>query len=245
MRPTGGVTVTPPVTLPWPPRSAPRQEPLPVPPASPTPAGVGVFDPRPPPGICAAASVPAHLPSRRFSTARPTGFRFGATGTAMAPRPSASTIPAPLPGISKTAIAPVPPDLVIQYGEPGWVPVVGDWSGDGKDTIGVFDPSTATWYLCNYNARARPTSPPSNIGGPNWTPVVGDWNGDGKDSIGVFDPSTATWYLRNTPTQVRRTTARSSTAHPVGRRWSATGAARATRPSASSVPRATGICATT
>ena len=31
----------------------------------------------------------------------------------------------------------------------GWLPIVGDWNGDGKDTIGLYDPATSTFYLRN------------------------------------------------------------------------------------------------
>ena len=42
------------------------------------------------------------------------------------------------------------------YGAPGWVPVVGDWNGDGKTTIGVVDPGSMTWYLRNENSAGAP-----------------------------------------------------------------------------------------
>jgi uncharacterized delta-60 repeat protein len=84
------------------------------------------------------------------------------------------------------------------YGAPGWIPVVGDWSGTGKDGIGVVDPSTMTWYLRNSDSAGAPDYVFS-YGAAGWTPVVGDWNGTGKDGIGVVDPSTMTWYLRSSP----------------------------------------------
>jgi uncharacterized delta-60 repeat protein len=80
------------------------------------------------------------------------------------------------------------------FGLPGWKPVVGDFDGSGTKGIGVFDPSTATWYL-------KPAFSSSVIsfsyGAPGWIPVVGDWDGDGVATVGVVDPSTMTWYLRN------------------------------------------------
>src|SRR5262249_24098329 len=51
---------------------------------------------------------------------------------------------------ARHANRPGAPDVApFAYGAPGWVPVVGDWDGDGVATIGVFDPATATWYLRN------------------------------------------------------------------------------------------------
>jgi hypothetical protein len=83
------------------------------------------------------------------------------------------------------------------YGAPGWIPLVGDWDGNGTVTVGVFDPGTATFYLRNSNGPGAPDIAPFRYGGPGWVPVVGDWDGDGKTTIGVVDPRTETWYLKN------------------------------------------------
>jgi streptogramin lyase len=65
------------------------------------------------------------------------------------------------------------------------------------DTVGIFDPATATWYLRNSNSSGPPNLGPFGYGAAGWIPVVGDWNGDSKATIGVVDPATMTWYLRN------------------------------------------------
>jgi hypothetical protein len=83
------------------------------------------------------------------------------------------------------------------YGGVGWLPVVGDWNGDGTSTIGVVDPTTMTWYLRNSNSAGAPDITPFRYGAPGWLPVVGDWSYSGHTGIGVFDPTTGTWYLRN------------------------------------------------
>ena len=80
------------------------------------------------------------------------------------------------------------------------MPLAGNWDGVGGDTIGVYNPSAATFYLSNYN-----TSPQTNYSavfgsGGAWEPVVGDWDTNGTTTIGVFNPSTATFYLRNSNT---------------------------------------------
>ncbi len=84
------------------------------------------------------------------------------------------------------------------WGNGGDVPVSGDWDGDGVDTIGVWRPSTNTWYLRDSNS-AGPHDLSFAFGWSNGgdVPVVGDWNGDGVDTIGVWRPSTKTWYLRD------------------------------------------------
>src|SRR5262249_29649839 len=49
------------------------------------------------------------------------------------------------------------PDVApFAFGARGWIPVVGDWDGDGKTTVGAFDPSTGTWYLRNSNSAGAP-----------------------------------------------------------------------------------------
>jgi uncharacterized delta-60 repeat protein len=88
----------------------------------------------------------------------------------------------------------IPP---FRYGATGWVPLMGDWNGQGVATIGVFDPATATWYLKDSNRAGAPDITPFAYGGAGWIPVVGDWGGSGKTTIGVVDPSTMTWYLKN------------------------------------------------
>ena len=78
-----------------------------------------------------------------------------------------------------------------------WEPVAGDWNGDRQDSIGMFDPSTATWYLKNTNNPGAPDVPAFRYGAPGWIPVVGDWDGDGTTTVGVVDPRSETWYLHN------------------------------------------------
>jgi hypothetical protein len=64
-------------------------------------------------------------------------------------------------------------------------------------SAGMFDPSTATWYLRSSNSAGPPDAGQFRFGTAGSIPVKGDWVGTGADPIGVFDPSSATWYLRN------------------------------------------------
>jgi hypothetical protein len=86
-----------------------------------------------------------------------------------------------------------------RFGLPGWIPVVGDWDGDGITGIGMVDPATGMWYLRNTPSAGPVDIAPFLFGLPGWIPVTGDWNGDGVHSVGTFDPSTGTWFMRNTP----------------------------------------------
>ncbi len=67
------------------------------------------------------------------------------------------------------------------------------------DTIGLYNPTTGTFYLrdtnsagvADYTFRYGPA-------GAGWEPVTDDWDGDGVDTIGLFNPTTGTFYLRDT-----------------------------------------------
>jgi hypothetical protein len=90
----------------------------------------------------------------------------------------------------------------IRYGVPGDQPLIGDWNGDGLDTLGVKRGNT-------YRLRNSNTGGPADIkfsyGRATDVPVVGDWNGDGVDTIAVRRG--AVWLVRNSltsgPAQVR------------------------------------------
>jgi PhoPQ-activated pathogenicity-related protein len=83
-------------------------------------------------------------------------------------------------------------DAVITYGIPGAEPIIGDWDGDGTDTIGVY--LNGVFYLRNSNTSgfADVVVP---FGIPGDVPVAGDWDGDGIDTIGVY--RNGVFFLRN------------------------------------------------
>jgi hypothetical protein len=97
-------------------------------------------------------------------------------------------------------------DIHFTFGHPETgFPVVGDWNGDGKDTIGVVKDEAGRlgWNLRNSNSTGG-THVHFTYGtvGQGY-PVVGDWNGDGKDTIGVVRNDGFNhfeWHLRNTNT---------------------------------------------
>lgn len=76
------------------------------------------------------------------------------------------------------------------YGNPGDVPLFGDWDGDGLDTPGMYRPTNGFAYLTN-------TLPPDGgvgvaqtgltffFGGPGDQVFVGDWDGNGTDTLGI------------------------------------------------------------
>lgn len=86
----------------------------------------------------------------------------------------------------------------LPFGGFGDVPIVGDWDGDGIDSIGVFRPGNGAFYL-DFDGSGE-----WNSGGdvhvawlaiPGDIPVVGDWNGDLIDDVGTYRPQERRFYL--------------------------------------------------
>lgn len=89
------------------------------------------------------------------------------------------------------------PSVIARYSDPGHFPLVGDWDGDGDDTIGIYDPATRMFHLNDQNDSSTHEHA-TTYGDPGVDfPLVGDWNGDGKDTIGVYRPSTRAFYLND------------------------------------------------
>jgi hypothetical protein len=90
--------------------------------------------------------------------------------------------------------------LAIFGGDASDLPVVGDWNGDGVDTVGVYRNSTGFFFLSDSN-----TSPAVNytvlFGNPGDTPFAGKWTVDMTGSgIGVYRNSNGILYQRKSLT---------------------------------------------
>jgi hypothetical protein len=85
-------------------------------------------------------------------------------------------------------------DIALNYGLAGDYPVVGDWDGNGTDTIGVY--RSGRFLLRNSNTVGF-AEINFLFGQAGDQPIAGDWNGDGVDTVGVYRPSTGAFYLRN------------------------------------------------
>jgi hypothetical protein len=91
------------------------------------------------------------------------------------------------------------PDSAAKYGQKGDYPVVGDWDGDGVDTIGIYRDNTFYLYGSNTKGSADESAKVVvEFGQPGDIPVVGDWDGDGVTTIGVY--RFGTFLLRNSNT---------------------------------------------
>jgi hypothetical protein len=67
------------------------------------------------------------------------------------------------------------------------MPVVGDWNGDGRTKIGVYEAGT---FILDINGNGLYERGIDHLFGWGPTagaqPVIGDWNGDGRSKIGIF-----------------------------------------------------------
>ena len=82
------------------------------------------------------------------------------------------------------------------FGEPGDVPLMGDWDCDGESTPAMYRPSNGFAYFTNRNQSSVATTE-FFYGLPSDVPVAGDWDGDGCDTIAIYRPSEGRAFLRN------------------------------------------------
>ena len=85
------------------------------------------------------------------------------------------------------------------FGNPGDLPLSGDWDGDGTRTVGVFRPSTGQWFLTDDPGFANAPAAPLTVlsfGSPGDQPVAGDWDGDGYWTPAVVRQGA--WYQLDT-----------------------------------------------
>lgn len=82
------------------------------------------------------------------------------------------------------------------YGNPGDVPFMGDWDGDGIETPGLYRQSDGFVYLRNSNTQGI-ADIRFFFGNPGDIPIAGDFNGDGFDTVSIYRPSNQTFYIIN------------------------------------------------
>lgn len=88
--------------------------------------------------------------------------------------------------------------LKIEIGATSGLPVAGDWDGDGRDTIGYFEPDLDAFFLSD-DLGSSPQFSRIVVG---WNcsacvPVAGDFGGVGADGVGLYDPSRGLFLLRD------------------------------------------------
>jgi hypothetical protein len=93
------------------------------------------------------------------------------------------------------------PDAKYQFpfGQPGlnWLPLAGDWDGDGKWGIGLYEPELSRFHLSDQIAPAEEKYTfvfgKANSGA---IPLTGDWTGTGRTDVGLYNPATSYFSLR-------------------------------------------------
>ena len=91
------------------------------------------------------------------------------------------------------------------FGWQGSTPVVGDWSGDGKDEVGVWATTAAGqgWWYRDVNGNgtwdATDAAAKFAFGWQGAKPIVGDWSNSGRGQIGVYatDATGQGWWYRD------------------------------------------------
>ena len=91
-------------------------------------------------------------------------------------------------------------DYSFMFGNPGDKPFVGDFDGDGTDSIGLHRESTGLVYFRNSNSTGVAEFQ-FIFGDPGDVLFAGDWDGDGDETVGVYRSATRLLYLRNSNTQ--------------------------------------------
>ncbi len=81
------------------------------------------------------------------------------------------------------------------FGDPGDKPFVGDFDGDGIDTIGLHRESTGFVYYRNRHSQGNAEAQ-FFFGDPGDRIVAGDWDGDGDDTVAVYRPVDGKLYLK-------------------------------------------------
>jgi hypothetical protein len=91
-------------------------------------------------------------------------------------------------------------DLSYFFGNPGDKPFVGDFNGNGTETIGLHRETTGLVYFRNTHTQGNADNQ-FIYGNPGDRLVAGDWTGDSTFSPALFRPSTTTTFFRFTNTQ--------------------------------------------
>ncbi|MCX6992767.1 MAG: VCBS repeat-containing protein, partial [Kiritimatiellaeota bacterium] len=77
------------------------------------------------------------------------------------------------------------------FGGPTWIPVPGDYDGDGRNDLCLFESNTGIWML--YTMAGQFAQGP--FGWKGCVPVPGDYDGDGRTDLVIYDTKTGMWYI--------------------------------------------------
>ncbi len=72
--------------------------------------------------------------------------------------------------------------------------VAGDFDGDGKADVAVYNEATGYWYIQLSGSDYSLFS--IKLGEPGYTPISADFDGDGKADVAVYQEATGYWYIQ-------------------------------------------------
>ena len=84
-----------------------------------------------------------------------------------------------------------------------WVPLIGDFNGDGRDDIVAWNPQAGEWRVAlSDGVKFLPNPGRGDANwlkdwavGKHWVPLAGDFNGDGRDDIVTWNPQAGEWRV--------------------------------------------------
>ena len=82
----------------------------------------------------------------------------------------------------------------VTAGGAGVAPVPGDYDGDGKADLMVYQAASGLWF-CALSSQGYATFGLAGIGGPAMTPRPGDYDNDGKTDPAVYDSVSQGFYV--------------------------------------------------
>jgi hypothetical protein len=96
-------------------------------------------------------------------------------------------------------------DVEFFFGNPGDVPLVGDFDGDGRDTVSLYRPAEGRFFVINRLGSGDGGLGVADFsfvfGNPGDKPFVGDFDGNGVDEVGLHRETTGRVYFRFSLTQ--------------------------------------------
>jgi surface antigen len=86
--------------------------------------------------------------------------------------------------------------ITVHHAWAGAVPLAGDWTGAGTDSIGWYIPAAGRFYVRD-KISGGPAARSFTFGPAGMVPLAGNWDGKGGAGVGYYDPATGTFTLRN------------------------------------------------
>jgi hypothetical protein len=91
---------------------------------------------------------------------------------------------------------------------------VGDWDGDGRADLALYEPDAGVFHLRLPNEERTVAFGPANS-----MPFAGDWKASGHSEPAVFDRREGAVYLRLSTTETKKISVGSEWGVPIPGRW--------------------------